>query len=189
MALYSVLKKPLLSGILGGVFLIAFYFAILILANSFNHALSQFLSMWYWVIALSIGFGAQIGLYAYMRNEIAARALSSATAGIAASGGVSATSMAACCAHHLTDVLPLLGLSALSIFLLKFQTPLMLLGLLSSFIGLVMMLRMMKRMLIRPKNHLLKSILRWDLERAFKLSIALSALIFALSVFLTISSR
>jgi len=189
MILSSVLKKPLLSGVLGGIFLIAFYFLILIIANSFSHAVSQFLSMWYWVLALSIGFGSQIGLYAYMRYELNARALASATNGIAASGGVSATSMAACCAHHLTDVLPLLGLSALSVFLLKFQTPLMLLGLLSSFVGLTMMLRMMKRMRLKPKNSLLKRLLRLDLERAFKISVAVSALIFAFSVFLIVSSR
>lgn len=46
----------------------------------------------------------------------------STRASVATSGGVSAGSMAACCAHHLADFLPLLGLSGLAAYLASYQT-------------------------------------------------------------------
>jgi len=45
--------------------------------------------------------------------------------------------MIACCAHHLTDVVPILGLSALSIWLVNFQTPLLAIGIVSNAAGSV----------------------------------------------------
>ena len=45
------------------------------------------------------------------------------------SGGTSVTAMVACCLHHVTDVLPILGLSAAATFLTRYQRPFMLIGL------------------------------------------------------------
>jgi len=49
--------------------------------------------------------------------------------------------MVACCAHHLADVLPLLGLSAAASFLATYKIPFMLLGLTMNLIGIVLILR------------------------------------------------
>lgn len=53
--------------------------------------------------------------------------------------------MVACCAHHVADVLPIVGLSGLAVFLVEFRTPLMLFGLATNALGIVVMLRELRR--------------------------------------------
>ncbi|MCL7412989.1 MAG: hypothetical protein M8353_05140, partial [ANME-2 cluster archaeon] len=134
------MKKPAIFGIFGGLALLFVYFAILAIANSPAHALEQFREMWYWILLLAAGFGVQAGLYTHIR--IAHKRAS--TTSVAASGGMSTVSMAACCAHHLTDVLPLLGLSAAALFLVKYQTFFILAGVFSNFMGITVMLRVIQ---------------------------------------------
>ncbi len=43
--------------------------------------------------------------------------------------GTSTGAMLACCAHHLADVLPLIGLSGVAVFLTRYQMPVMIAGL------------------------------------------------------------
>ena len=64
---------------------------------------------------------------------------------MATSGDVSAGSMAACCAHHITDVLPLLGLSGLAAFLASYQVLFILIGVLSNVVGITIMLETIQR--------------------------------------------
>jgi hypothetical protein len=54
--------------------------------------------------------------------------------------------MLACCAHHLADVLPILGLSAGAVFLNEIKTPLALAGLVMNTGGIVFMLYQIRRM-------------------------------------------
>ncbi|MFQ6056389.1 MAG: hypothetical protein ACE5J3_10465, partial [Methanosarcinales archaeon] len=63
-------KKHIVIGIIAGLILLAIYFTILSIANSFSHATEQFIEMWYWISALVIGFGIQVGLYSYIRTSI-----------------------------------------------------------------------------------------------------------------------
>lgn len=62
-----------------------------------------------------------------------------------ASGGTSATAMVACCIHHVTDVLPILGLSAAASFLTRYQRPFMLIGLAMNMVGIIVMLVILYR--------------------------------------------
>jgi hypothetical protein len=48
--------------------------------------------------------------------------------------------MAACCAHHVTDVLPILGLTAAATFLAQYRTAFMLVGLGITLVGITVML-------------------------------------------------
>jgi hypothetical protein len=57
-----------------------------------------------------------------------------------AGGTTSTAAMVACCAHHVTDVLPILGLTAAATFLTKYQTAFMLVGLGTTLVGIVVML-------------------------------------------------
>ena len=66
---------------------------------------------------LIVGFGVQIGMFVNTRILIKARSISGATSAAAGAGSVSAGSMVACCMHHITDVLPILGISAFAVFL------------------------------------------------------------------------
>ena len=53
--------------------------------------------------------------------------------------------MAACCAHHLADVLPLLGLSGVAIFLVRYQLFFIVVGVLSNIVGITIMLETIQR--------------------------------------------
>ena len=63
----------------------------------------------------------------------------------AAGGGTSTAAMIACCAHHVTDVLPLLGLSGAAVFLAQYKVPFMVVGIISNIVGIGVMLRLIRR--------------------------------------------
>jgi len=66
---------------------------------------------------------------------------------IMATGGASATvGMLACCAHHATDVLPVIGLTGASIFLVQYQKPILLLSLGINAIGITGMVKHLKKL-------------------------------------------
>jgi hypothetical protein len=53
--------------------------------------------------------------------------------------------MVACCAHHVADVLPVLGLSAAAAFLAQWKVPFLVIGLLMNLAGILVMLRALRR--------------------------------------------
>ena len=138
------LKKHIITGFVAGIVLLALYASILILAQGARHALEQTASIWYWLLALIVGFGTQVGLFSFIRQGLRERR-KSLMAGLATSGGVSAGSMVACCAHHLSDVLPLLGLSGLSAFLVNYQLFFIVVGVMANVMGITIMLETIQR--------------------------------------------
>lgn len=132
-------------GAAGSAALVGLYLGIVTLAQGSDHALELLWDDRFLVGAISAGFGAQVGLFAYVRMMQRAIARSS----VAATGAGTATSsvsMVACCAHHLTDVLPIVGASGLAVFLVDFRTPLMLLGIATNLVGIALMIRELRRM-------------------------------------------
>ena len=138
------MKRHILIGVGAVVLLLLVYIGIITLAEGIEHALDQTAELWYWVVALAGGFGIQAGLFSFIRQGLRERK-ASATASVATSGGVSAGSMAACCAHHLTDFLPLLGLSGLAAFLASYQLLFIIIGVLSNIVGITIMLETIQR--------------------------------------------
>jgi hypothetical protein len=110
---------------------------VITLAQDWSHALQQLADDRWFVAAITAGFGTQIGLFAYLRGLH----VYAAAGGVAASTGTSTAAMLACCAHHLTDVLPILGLSSAAIFLDLYKTPLLWLGIGMNLVGIAYMLR------------------------------------------------
>jgi hypothetical protein len=53
--------------------------------------------------------------------------------------------MLACCAHHVVDLLPIVGLSAAAVFLNDYKTPLFLVGIGMNIIGIVVIARQLQR--------------------------------------------
>jgi hypothetical protein len=137
-------KRHILVGVGAAVLLIIVYLGLIVWAEGFTHALEQTFELWYWVLALAGGFGIQAGLFSFIRQGIRERR-AAATGSVAASGTVSAGSMAACCAHHLSDVLPLLGLSGLATFLVNYQVFFIIVGVLSNIVGITIMLETIQR--------------------------------------------
>lgn len=157
-------------GLTGSTLLSLIYLAIVSFANSAAHALQQFLLYWYWMVPLVGGFGALLGLHGYTRAVLKLRGgHHPGQAGVAASGSASTLSMIACCAHHLTDVLPMLGFAGAALFLAEYQDLFLLLGVLSNLVGLVYMLGVMKRHhLYEGPGRLLRGLLRLPVERALR---------------------
>jgi hypothetical protein len=131
------LGKPIAFGLLGALGLLAFYLGLITLAQGWTHALDQLAEDRWFVGAIVVGFGTQIGLFAYLRG-LHARA---AAGGVAASTGTSTAAMLACCAHHLTEILPILGLSGAAIFLNAYKTPLLWLGIGMNLLGVAYLVR------------------------------------------------
>lgn len=75
--------------------------------------------------------------------------------------------MIACCAHHLTDVLPVVGLAGAAMFLAAYQSLFLLLGVLSNLVGTVYLLGLIRRHGLFPRDaSLLSRSVRWPVDRA-----------------------
>jgi YHS domain-containing protein len=130
------LLRPLAFGLLAVLGLLIFYLGIITLAQGWGHAIQQLAEDRWFIGAITLGFGTQIGLYTYLSGLHAQMA----AGGVAASTGTSTTAMLACCAHHLADVLPIIGLSGAAVFLNAYKTPLLWLGIVMNFAGVVYLL-------------------------------------------------
>ncbi len=140
-------------GVLGAIALVGLYLGIVTWAQGADHALELLWSDRLFVGLISAGFGTQVGLFTYLK--LLQRAMARESVALAGAGtATSSISMVACCAHHVADLLPILGLSGLAVFLVEFRTPLMLLGLVTNLIGIAVMVRQLLR--IRG-DHLLVS--------------------------------
>lgn len=130
-----MLKQPIILGLLGGLSLFAVYGTTMTWLSGFDAAVEQFQALWYLMVPLAIGFGIQIGLYTKLRQAIQQKAQ-----GALAAGGTSAgVGMLACCAHHTTDVLPILGFSALASLIGQYQKSILAVSILINIIGIGIM--------------------------------------------------
>ncbi|HCM38101.1 MAG: hypothetical protein UV61_C0009G0037 [Candidatus Gottesmanbacteria bacterium GW2011_GWB1_43_11] len=153
-----MLPKTFILGLLAAILLLTLYFSTMTLLSGWKAAVEQFQNLWWLMLPLSAGFGIQTGLYLYLKQQMAGDArrgapqpgsppwadvglTSGRTRQAMVTGGTSASiSMLACCMHHATDALPFIGLSGLSIFLTRYQIPILLISLIINIIGIKMML-------------------------------------------------
>jgi hypothetical protein len=135
---------PLAAGILGSLTLTGIYFGLVSLAGSPAHALDLFWQDRFFVVPILTGFGVQVGLFSRLKLETAG-SMAAAGATTAAGGGMSTAAMVACCAHHIADVLPVLGLSAAAGFLAKWKEPFLVIGLLTNLAGILTMIRALRQ--------------------------------------------
>ena len=175
-------RKPLIVGLIGSMSLIAVYFGVVSITGSFSHAITELASIWYWIVLLAAGFGTQLGLFTYMRASIKNTA---ATVEVATSGGVSAGAMVACCAHHIAELLPILGVSAAALFLAKYQLPFILVGLFSNLIGIAIIISVMQKHGIYPRNRFYERLLKINIRSLRSAIITLSVAVVAFSFLLT----
>lgn len=146
---------PLGVGVLGVLFLTGVYLGIVSLAESPAHALDLFEQDKAFVIPIILGFGTQVGLYTLLKKGLyRPMPVPGGGATTAAGGSMSTVAMVACCAHHVTDVLPLVGLTAAATFLANWKTPFMIVGLLTNLIGIGVMLYVIYKERRRAVAHL-----------------------------------
>ncbi len=135
--------RSVAAGVLAAVALLGVYLGIISLAQGVEHALEQLGTDALFVGLIAAGFGTQIALFVELRTVD--RLHRSAAAVTAAGTGTSAAAMLACCAHHLVDLLPLLGLSAAAVFLNAYQTPLFLVSIAMNVVGIVVIAGQLQR--------------------------------------------
>ena len=147
---------PLGVGVLGATFLTAIYFGIVSWAESPKHAIELFWQDRWIVFPIIVGFGIQAGLYTILKLRLFVPAGSTGPSGpmMGAGGTTSTIAMVACCAHHVTDVLPILGLTAAATFLAEYRLAFMAVGLGTTVLGIVIMLFI----LIRERKRVMQII-------------------------------
>jgi hypothetical protein len=138
---------PIGAGLAGMIFLTAVYFTIVSLAESPGHALQLFWSDRAIVFPIVLGFGIQAALYTILKKRLYVPVTSTgaSTPLMGAGGATSTVAMVACCLHHATDALPILGLTAAATFLAQYRTAFMLVGLGTTMLGIAVMLFILLR--------------------------------------------
>jgi hypothetical protein len=142
MSKFKRILLPIGAGLAGSIFLTGLYLALVSWAENFQHAVAY---LWQdrWIVApIILGFGVQTALYIILKKRLFLPVADVGPSGMmtGASGATSTIAMAACCAHHVTDVLPILGLTAAATFLAEYRTAFMLVGLGTTLIGIIVMI-------------------------------------------------
>ena len=133
-------SNAVLYGMLAGLGLLAFYLSVVSIFQGIELAFLNLRGLWYLIFPLAIGFGTQIGLFFSIKHT------AQLTGTVAATGAISGGSMVACCSHFLLQIIPLVGISGLAIFLVKYQTWFLIIGILSNILGIAVMLRHKRKM-------------------------------------------
>jgi uncharacterized membrane protein YhaH (DUF805 family) len=106
--------------------LTGFYVAVLAASGGWEHLRDQARTDWWLLMPIIVAFGTQVALSVELRHRHHAQHLAATTG---AASGASAVGMVACCAHHLVDLVPLLGAAGVAGFLFDWRIPLMVAGL------------------------------------------------------------
>jgi len=121
--------------IIGSLGLLLLYFLLSsLLSGGVSHSLDQFVVLQPWISLLILSFGVQIGLFQLVRKG--ARL-------VGGSSTVSGVSMLLCCVHHASDLLPVLGVSALGLVLTAYQKDFLIFGVLMNILGIFYMAKLM----------------------------------------------
>jgi P-type Cu+ transporter len=127
--------RPVLYGAAACALLLGVYAAALMLVSGEEFLRTQFAQYWYFVLALAVGFGVQVGLYTRLRQVTRHDGASGKV--VAVSGGTSTAAMISCCTHYVANVLPVLGATGLVALVAQYQTELFWVGLAFSLAGVV----------------------------------------------------
>ena len=147
-------RRPWIVGVVSAAALLLAYSLIIAFSSrSFAHLLDQWRLDALFIALVAAGFGTQMGLYQHVRRVI--RGDGRATAMAAGGVATSTTAMVACCLHHLSDVVPFLGLSGAATFLIEYKVPVILLSLAANGIGIALMVRTLRhaRRMQAPACH------------------------------------
>lgn len=117
----------------------AFYAIVVGSAGGLAHLGDQVGQDWWLLVPIIGAFAAQVGVMVELRSRHALH--HGIEAGGAAASGTSAAGMIACCAHHLVELAPAVGLSGFATTLTDARVPIMLAGLVLNLAVLAIALR------------------------------------------------
>jgi copper chaperone CopZ len=146
-----------LYGLLASIAVVGAYLGMNTLTADWYFARIQLSEFRWWILTLAVGLGIQVSLFTLFRAHFRGQKIGAAKSTMAASGGMSATAMMACCSHYLATIIPVLGIPFLSATavagIAKYQSYFFLAGVISCLFGIGLMLRMMnKHGMIRLAN-------------------------------------
>ena len=146
---WSANPRSYLYGAMASIAIVGVYLGMNTLTADWYFARIQFSEYRWWILTLAIGLGIQVTLFTLFRAQLRGQKIGAAKSSMAASGGMSATAMMACCSHYLATVIPALGVPFLSAAavasLAEYQTYFFLAGVISCLVGIGLMLRMMEK--------------------------------------------
>jgi Cu+-exporting ATPase len=125
--------NPVAAGAAAFAALLALYLGILAAVSGWPFTLDQLATYGHYIVALAAGFGLQIGLYTRLRQVV--DGVGADRTVVAASGTTSGAAMVSCCAHYLTNLLPIVGASGLVALVAQYQVQLFWAGLAASAAG------------------------------------------------------
>ena len=137
-------------GALGTSLLLTVFFSVVSLISGWNFAQNQFSEFWFYILPLALGFGAQVGLYAYLKMSIKNHCPTGTGKAVAVSGTSTTLAMISCCAHYLANIIPILGISGALTVIPEYQEELFLVGLAFNVFGLIYI----SRQIIKFKKQL-----------------------------------
>ena len=136
-------RRSVTWGAAAAALLAAFYAAVLAGSAGWSHLGDTLDRDWWLVLPLTVGFGVQVALLVEARRRH--RAAHDVTMVAGAGAGTSAAGMIACCAHHLADLVPLVGLSGAATFLTAQQRTLMWIAVAMTAAGVWLSARQLRR--------------------------------------------
>jgi len=128
-----MMAKSLFYGFLAVFLMLGFYFGVVGIFSGWKFAQIQFADFRWYILALSFGFGIQVGLYVYLRQLVQEASIKS----MAATGAVSGVAMVSCCLHHLADVFPVLATTGAISFVGQYQIEFFWVGIVSNLAGIL----------------------------------------------------
>ncbi len=133
----SFLKNPFVFGAGIGILVVIFNISIASLAEgSIQKGYQVFLTNGIFVYLIPLAVGIQMGLFRYHRNLISGHGVSGSEKMGMAGSATSSLTMVACCLHHVSDLLPAVGLIlAASSFLIQYKDAIITIGLLANVAG------------------------------------------------------
>jgi predicted outer membrane lipoprotein len=134
--------RSLRIGVLAATGWIAVYALIVSLLAGLPHLLDQVRRDGWLLGLLAAGFAVQVALLIELRGR--RRRAAGTTGPVVVGAGVSTVGMVACCAHHVADLLPLVGAAGVASVVTTAQRPLMLLGLASTIGAIVILARSLR---------------------------------------------
>lgn len=134
-----LVTASIIKGTAAALTLLGVYFAVLSLVSGWNFAASQFTEFWYFIATLALGFGVQIGLYAYLKRSLHHGNASGKI--IAATGTTSTAAMISCCTHYLVNILPVLGATGIATIAAQYQVKLFWVGIAFNLLGIAFIAR------------------------------------------------
>lgn len=135
--------NALRAGVLAAAALGLFYTVVVGGVGGLAHLGQQAVDDWPWLVLILAGFGTQVALFVELRRRH--RLLAAMTTATGSGAGASAVGMVACCAHHVADLAPIVGLSGMAVFLTDYRTPIMIAGIAVNALGVALAARRLHR--------------------------------------------